>query len=288
MTLSAIPDGPGGVEMNHGRSAPIFFLLVLAFAVPLWLLSGRLGLIGALRIPASDLALAFTPMLVGLGLVAWREGWRNAARLLMRAFDVTSIRGGRWMAATLLIPPCIYLVSWSVMRLSGADHPIPTPGLFRLGLLLVLFLVLAAGEEVGWMGYAFGPLQQRFGALGASLLIAIPWWLGHLPSMSAIGVPAGDMVWWILGALALRIVMTWLYSGAGASLSAVVAFHALLNLSRIAIVPAVGAHYIGAYQAVAYLAVAVIAGAVIWQTRGRLATASKRGSSEDDSPTRPA
>lgn len=256
--------------MRAERSALPFFVLVLALAAPLWLVSDRLGVIGALRIPVSDLALAFTPMLVALGLTAWRGGLREAAALLGRAFNPASIRGARWATVALLLPPLVYLASWSLMRLSGADHPIPTPNLPRLALLLALFLLLAAGEEVGWMGYAFEPLQRRFGPLGASLLIAIPWWLGHLPSMAAIGVSVGDMGWWILGALGLRVIMTWLYNGSGASLFAMVLFHALLNLSRIAVFPSVGAHYIGAYQAVAYLLVGATAAVVLWATHGRL------------------
>ena len=256
--------------MKAERSALLFFLLVLALAAPLWLVSDRLGVIGALRIPVSDLALAFTPMLVALGLTAWRGGLGGAASLLRRAFDPRSLRGARWVAATILLPPAIYLTSWTLMRLSGANHPIPAPDGLRLVLLLALFLLLAAGEEVGWMGYAFEPLQRRFGPVGASLVIAVPWWLGHLPSMAAIGVSPGDMAWWMLGALGLRVIMTWLYNGAGASLFAVVLFHALLNLSRIAVFPSVGAHYVGSYQAVAYLLVGAAAAAILWATRGRL------------------
>lgn len=259
--------------MTARRSAVAFFLLILALAGPLWLVSDRLGVIGSLRIPASDLALAFTPMIAGLGLVVWREGWGRAALLLRSAVDVTSIRGGRWIAAACLLPPLIYLTSWGLMRLSGADHPIPTPDLPRLALLFALFLVLAAGEEIGWMGYAFGPLQQRWGALGASIVLAIPWWLGHLPSMSAIGASRSDMAWWLLGAFGLRILMTWIYNNSGASLCAMLIFHALLNLSRIATFPVVGAHYVGAYQAVAYVVIAALALAVAWITRGRLGAA---------------
>lgn len=256
--------------MTGTRSASAFFLLVLGVAIPIWLASGRLGVLGSLRIPTSDLVLAFTPMIAALGLVAWREGRGAAASLLRQAFDPRSQRSVGWALATLLLPPGIYLLSWSVMRVAGSDAAMPAPDIARLLVLFVLFVVLAAGEEIGWMGYAFGPLQRRWGSLGASLVLAGPWWLGHLPSMAAIGVSAADMAWWALGAVGLRIVMTWLYNGAGASLSAMVVFHALLNLSRIATFPTEGAHYVGAYQAVAYVIVTVLAAIVVAVTRGRL------------------
>lgn len=259
--------------MTAGRSALAFFLLVLVLAAPVWAMSGWLGVIGALRVPTSDLILAFTPMAAALALSGWREGWAGPASLLRSAFDVTSVRRGRGWAATLLLPPLIYLTTWALLRQLGSDAPIANPNGLRLLLLFGLFLVLAAGEEVGWMGYAFGPLQQRWGPVGASVLIAIPWWVGHLPSMRAVGATASDMAWWLLGAFGLRIIMAWLYNRTGASLFAMVLFHALLNLSRIAIVPAVGAHYVSAYQAMSYVAVAAIAVGLLWFTRGRLGAA---------------
>jgi membrane protease YdiL (CAAX protease family) len=249
------------------RSALLFFAVLLGFALPVWLFGARLGVIPALRVPAADLALAFTPMLAALVLVAAREGPRAAGALLRSAFDASSIRRLRWLAAAALLPPALYLVSSGLFRLAGSDAAPPFPDAVRLLAMFALFLVLAAGEEVGWMGYAFEPLQRRFGAVGASLLLAGPWWLGHLPSMAAIGAGPADMAWWLLGAAGLRVVMAWLYLGAGASLFAVVLFHALLNLSRIALFPVEGTHYVTAYQALAYALVSGLA--VVLMTGGR-------------------
>ncbi|UAL10431.1 CPBP family intramembrane glutamic endopeptidase [Caulobacter segnis] len=259
--------------MKSERSALVFFLWVLALAVPLWLASGRLGVIGPLRIPVSDLALGFTPMAVALGLRVWSGGWRAAAGLVARAFDVAALRDPRWIAAVILIPPVLYLSSWGAPRLFGFDDPLLTPSLARLAALFVLFLALAAGEEIGWMGYAFAPLRRRWGALGGSLVLALAWWAGHLPSMAAVGASWADMAWWLLGAIALRIIMTWLYAATGASLFAMVLFHALLNLSRIAVFPATGAHYVSAYQVASHVMAAVFALGVLGMTRERLGEA---------------
>lgn len=256
--------------MRPERSALAFFLCVLALAVPLWLAGGRLGVIGPLRIPVSDLALGFTPMAAALGLSAWRGGWRAAGKLVARAFAVTSIREPRWIAIAVLTPPALYLASWGVARLLGFDGLAPTPDPLRLAALFVLFLVLAAGEEIGWTGYVLAPLRRRWGELGGSLVLALAWWAGHLPSMAAVGASWADMAWWLLGAAGLRVVMTWLYGGTGQSLFAVVLFHALLNLSRIAVFPATGAHYESAYQIASHVAAALLALAVVGVTRGRL------------------
>lgn len=197
--------------MTEPGSAIGFFLLVAALAAPIWLASERLGVLGELRIPVSDLALAFTPMLAALILSIRSRGGAGALALLRRAADFRSVPRV-WVTAATLLPPCIYLVSSGVMRLSGAGAEPPALDAFRLALLFPLFLALAAGEEIGWMGYAYGRLRMRWGSLGASLALAAPWWVGHLPSMAAIGMPAGDMAWWMLGAIVLRILMSWLYS----------------------------------------------------------------------------
>ena len=274
MTRSA-PDGARADVAEPARSALVFFAVVLGFALPVWLLGGRLGVIPALRVPVADLALAFTPMLAALVLASVREGPAAAGALLRAAFDPTSIRPIRWLAAAALLPPAIYVATSALFGLAGSHAAQPLPGALRLLSLFALFLVLAAGEEVGWMGYAFEPMRRRFGPLGASLLLAGPWWLGHLPSMAAIGAGPADMAWWLLGAAGLRIVMSWLYLGSGRSLFAVVVFHALLNLSRIALFPVVGTHYVTAYQALAYVLVALLAGGLIVRTRGRLAGAAR-------------
>jgi len=261
---------PREATLSDDRSPTAFFLLLVIIALPLWLVSGRLGVISALRIPTSDLALAFSPLAAAFAITARREGWGAATTLLKRAFDPTSMRGGRWNVATVLIPPSVYATSWAVMRLAGSGAAMPPFEPLRLVLFLGLFLVLGAGEEVGWMGYAFEPMQRRWGALPASAIIAGPWWLGHLPSMAEIGATRADIAWWALGALGLRIVMAWLYNNTGASLFAMVLFHALLNLSRIATFPVVGSHYVTAYQAAAYLGVAGLAVVALMTTRGRL------------------
>lgn len=257
---------------KNPRSAGLFFLVVAGLALPIWLASDRLGVIAGLRIPVSDLALAFTPMAAGLLLAGVREGPRSALALLAAAFNVASIRSVRWTAVAILLAPALYLATYAAMYLSGASAGAPAVAPERLIVLFAIFLLLAAGEEVGWTGYVLAPLQARWGPLVASLILAVPWWLGHLPSMHAVGATPADIGWWALAAVALRILFTWLYNGSGGSLWAAVLFHALINLSRIVTYPADGAHYDSGYQAMGSI-VAVIAAALVVATSVRMRTA---------------
>jgi membrane protease YdiL (CAAX protease family) len=182
--------------------------------------------------------------------------------LLRRSFDVTSIRDKRWLVATFLVIFLIYLLVWAVARLEG-HAATAEPHLATLPVLFALFLLLAAGEEIGWTGYVVDPLQDRWGALGAAAILAVPWWLAHLPSMTEIGATAWDMAWWAPGAVALRILMLWLYNNTGKSIFAVILFHALLNLGRVATYPASGAHYDSFHQAAGYTIISALALAVL-------------------------
>lgn len=119
-------------------------------------------------------------------------------------------------------------------------------------MLAVIIFVLAIGEEVGWTGYLLDPLQLRFGALGASVIIAVPWWLAHIPSIIAIGGTASDIAWWFPGSIALRVLMTSLYNNAGKSMLAVILFHTMLNVGRLVFYPSIGSHYDPTYQATGY------------------------------------
>lgn len=249
-----------------------FLLLMAAVAVPLWLLSPHFGVITALRIPTTDLLLAFLPMAAGLALTARESGWRGALDLLRRAFDPRGLLRSGWFAAVVLLPPLIYGGAWAVIWVAGQGAPAPDFVPLRLIALFFLFFLLAAGEEVGWMGYAFTPLQDRLGAVGASLALAVVWWAAHLPSMAEIHATGADIAGWAVGAVALRIIMSWLYNNSGGHLFGMVLFHALLNLSRIAIYPSAGAHYSTLHQATGYGIASLIALAVLIATSPRTLT----------------
>ena len=231
------------------RSPLQFFLLVFALAIPIWLLSALVGVIGSLKVPLTDLVLAFIPLAAAVILVYRQEGFAGVRTLLKRVVDYKRIKQKIWYLPLVFLAPLIYLLTSTVMRLTERSAPVEGH-ILRLPLLFVIFFLLAVGEEGGWMGYAIDPMQDRWGALNASIILAIPWWLGHLPSIIQIGGTPGDIAWWFPGAIGLRILIVWLYNNTGKSLFAAILFHALLNVGRSAAYPTVGSHYDPVYQAV--------------------------------------
>jgi uncharacterized protein len=214
---------------SPNRSPLAFYMLVLIIAIPIWVLSRFVGIIGSLKVPVTDLMLAFTPLTAALFLVFYAEGTDGLISFPKRVFDYRSLAHNKWLFPAIFLAPMIYGLAYIFLHLVGYKGE-PTVNLQGLHVLAVIMFILAIGEEVGWTGYLRDPLQLRFGALGAGVIIAVPWWLAHIPSIIAIGGTASDIAWWFPGAIALRILMTSLYNNAGRSTLAVILFHTILNV----------------------------------------------------------
>ena len=250
------------------RSPLAFYLLVLVMAVPIWALSQFVGVIGSLKVPVTDLMLAFTPLTAALILVFHFEGAGEFISFLKRVFDFRSLARNNWIFAALFLAPLIYALAYVVLHLAGHKGE-PSVNLLGLPVLTFIMFILAIGEEAGWTGYLLDPLQRRYGAVSASVIIAVPWWLAHIPSIIAIGGTTSDIAWWLPGAIALRILMTSLYNNAGRSMLAVILFHTMLNVGRPVFYPAIGTHYDPIYQSTGY-GIALLMAAIIvilWGTK---------------------
>ena len=143
---------------------------------------------------------------------------------------------------------------------------LPLPALqFPVGAALLKFLAIlvgALGEELGWSGYAIDPLQQRWNALKASLVLG---WVGvawHIVPLLLVQRPPTWIAWWSLYALSARLLMVWLYINTGRSVVAAALFHATLNLSFM-LFPVYGSHFDMRLGGLVMAAVAAVV-TVIW------------------------
>jgi membrane protease YdiL (CAAX protease family) len=148
------------------RSPLKFFLLVFALSIPFWLIQPR-----DWPITASVGA----PLLAAVILVYREEGGgRGVRRILSRVFDKWRIRKRIWYVPIIFLMPLLYLLSYLVMRLMGLPFPDePYFPLLLIPLLFVLFFILAIGEEVGWIGYATDPMQERWNALPTGIILGL-------------------------------------------------------------------------------------------------------------------
>ena len=166
------------------RSPLKFSLLTFALANPLWVIGAFVEVEGLPKnAHVTDFGLAFTPLIAVSILIYREEGGGGVRRLLSRVFDYRRIRKKIWYVPIIFLMPLIYLLTYWVMRLMGLPIPGRTASFLVIPLLFVLFFILAIGEEVGWMGYAVDPMQERWSALTTAIILGVVTGIGNVPSL---------------------------------------------------------------------------------------------------------
>lgn len=216
---------------------------------PLWL-SAR----GLAELPLPDpLALflcqslgAFAPLL-SLVLIARVT---TSPKLVERVLRKIRVRGVplRWFLAPALCPVVIAVVSrLAAGSLSAAEpdsilRPEPVAQL-GWGLLLVVPLSFALsmigsplGEEPGWRGYVLDHFAERGQAAWGSLLVAVMWWVWHLPLFEVLEAPIDVFSFLEMFGHSLLIDAFFLLSGR--NLLAAMLYHQGVNVSFLFFTPA--------------------------------------------------
>jgi membrane protease YdiL (CAAX protease family) len=166
----------------------------------------------AVRGSAGELVHLVTPTLAASILIYRENGTAGVTALLRRAFDHRQIRPRIWYAAIVLLLPGIHALTHRVLRVTGS--PLPTLQFPVLASVDAFsgFLVAADFEKLGWSGYASTPMQARWKALQASVLLGLVWAVFHGVALIQHGRSAGWTAWWALSTLAFRVLITWIYN----------------------------------------------------------------------------
>jgi membrane protease YdiL (CAAX protease family) len=215
-----------------------FFALTFLLSLPLYVLNALAYLevvfqpeMGVLYVSL----LTLTPIVAASILTYRRSGWDGVKKLFRRIFDCRRITKKKWYAAILMLMPLIFLLSLGVMVFSGAQIPSPLVPVVALPAVFTFFFILAAGEEVGWMGYAFEPMQARSGALRASLLLGTIWAVWHVPFFVFLFPDPLVVLARVLTLVGTRVLAGWIFNNAGQSVFAVILFHAVDNVALVAL-----------------------------------------------------
>jgi membrane protease YdiL (CAAX protease family) len=223
------------------RSPLKFFLLVFTLSIPLWLIGAVIPLQLLPGLPVSSL-MAFCPLIAASILVYRENKTIGVTELLTRSFDYRRIRAKVWYVPTVLLMPAIAVLAYGLMRLLRLPLPVPKfPGVAALVMFLAFFIA-ALGEEVGWSGYAIDPLQNRWDALQASILLGLVWAAWHIVPFAQAGRSPTWIAWQCLNLVASRVLLVWLYNNTGKSVFAAALCHAMVNVSW-QLFPNYGSHY---------------------------------------------
>ncbi len=180
--------------------------------------------------PVTDFVAAFVPATAALILVHRAEGAEGVRRLLRRVVDHQRIRNKLWYLPVVLLPVVTLGATYGLMIATGwqFQHQ-PALSLTTMLLFVPVYVLAAAGEELGWSGCVIEPLQARFGALGGTLVLGVVWWGFHVPSIVQSGQGRTLIVLGFFGALAFRVLWTWLFANTGGSVFAIIVVHAITN-----------------------------------------------------------
>ncbi len=212
------------------RSLLAFFLLVFGLTIPFWVLGAFTGIELLPGLPVAALA-AVCPALAAAILMFRDDHAAGVIALLKRAFDAERVHTKIWYAPTLLLMPVVMTLSYIVLRLRGVPVPVPHITLVSALALFPIFFIGALGEELGWSGYAVDPMQQRWGALTASVVLGVVWAIYHLIGLAQAHRSVEWIAWWSLFTVAARIVIVWLYNNTGSSVFIAALFHTTINLT---------------------------------------------------------
>lgn len=209
----------------------------------------------------------FSFSIAGIILIMATAGWGGLHQLWQRLtrWQISWI----WYALGLL-PLLLFAISVIFAGvLASADISISTIStiLFSLqsGFLVSLFLRGAFGEEFGLRGFALPRLQETMSPFRASMIIGALWGAWHLPVL--IGRDVLSIVVFVLLALGLSFLFTWIFNGSGGSLIPVLLFHATQNWEEgfETIFPALVGTDWELISTLALLLLGVIAGIVLWR-----------------------
>ncbi len=248
-----------GASSKTKRPPLTFFVLVYALTIPFWVLSTIVKVEGLPdNLPVTDIGATFVPLIAASILVYREEKLGGVMRLLKRAFDYKRIKQKIWYVPIIFLMPLLYFLTYGVMRLIGLPVPVEWHIPLLTPLFFVFFFIGAAGEELGYMGYAIDPMQDRWSALTASLIMGSLWAIWHIPSMIQVGQPPTLMARGLLGTVGFRILDVWLYNNTGKSVFGVILFHAMGNTGR-SVFPGGRSHYELASGAVGYSIIVITA-----------------------------
>lgn len=220
------------------------FLLVFALSLPFLIL----GFIGPdttklfpVKLPISAL-MTFCPLFSAIILVHKKRKKQGVKQLLKQTIDFKEIKNKTWYIPVIFLMPVIALLSYLYMKMTGAISSEPSLSLLSICLFFLVYFIGAIGEEIGWSGYIINPLQNKYGALKASIILGIVWAIWHIIPYYQAHQTTGWIIWQCIGTVFLRIIMVWIFNNAGKSVFAMIFFHTMINISPY-LIPNYGIHY---------------------------------------------
>jgi membrane protease YdiL (CAAX protease family) len=218
--------------MRFGSLGPFFALafglawgilaLLILFKDQIEAIFGEVGYTNPLFILA-----VWSPGIVGAFLV-WRHYGLKGLGSFLRRLTLWRMPLAWWVFLVLGMPAVKYLGA----AINGTiTDPFPFSSWYGVLPALAVTLFIGPVEEFGWRGVALPLLQRRFAPLWAGLILGVFWGLWHAPAFLLSGTPQSAWTFgpYVVGVLALSVVLTPMFNAARGSILIAALFHFQLN-----------------------------------------------------------
>jgi uncharacterized protein len=262
MTIKSIHEP----KRNLLRKYPLgsfFVLSYLFFLIALLIIAAIISLTSVSDIIMGFLIAfgAWTPNLAAI-VITGVTGGQTEVRRLFAGWLKWRVNPGWYLFG--LVPILIAFLSVGLFSLAGnASLPETRNGLTTSAFLLMIFFNTiqgAAGEELGWRGFALPGLQKRYSSLASAVILGlmVSGWHGMLHLVSPTGIPEWQFV---LALISYSIIVTWAYNKSRGNVLIATLFHFAFNFGlelvsiRLGLIPLESLFAIGT---AIYTAMAVI------------------------------
>ncbi|MCK4900539.1 MAG: CPBP family intramembrane metalloprotease [Anaerolineales bacterium] len=213
-----------------GKNITAFFVLTFIISLPFYILA---TLVPQEMVMLMAPILSLAPITTALILVYRKYRSDGAKKLLKRSFDYKRITRKIWYLPIFFLFPVIFTLALGVLIFLGEPIPAPILPIMAAPVAFLAFFIFALFEEVGWMGYAFDPMQGLWNSLKASLVLGILWAIWHIPFYIASDFEPVWIAGQLISMLAIRILISWIFNNTGKSVFATVLIHTVYNVCTI-------------------------------------------------------
>ena len=288
---SASPDK--GLLARH----PLVFYFLIAYAGT-WLVSVPFALsgngVGLLPFGVPDGSVIFIsaawiflgPTLAAFIMTGITEGRAGIRRLLRRI--VLWRVGLRWylfafIGVSLVITLGFILVGGlASLQFLGLGYVLT----YLVTFIIVLIIGGPLGEEIGWRGFALPRMQPLHGPLVGSIILGLLWGLWHLPEFmvptwaeSSGGSSPLAIAKFCIFAIAVTIILTWVFNNTKGSVLMAVVVHASIDAPFLPFSVLLGPAEVMNSLLVGFGALALV---IVALTRGRLGYDHYRQEAEEE------
>lgn len=199
------------------------FVLIIFFTSPIVRISGEITGHHPLFVLA-----VYSPAIAAVSVVASSTGIGGVKSLLSRLLLWRCSLG--WYGFLIFGIPAIF-VAGSLVKGNLFSDPFPFETLGTTLSAIGFMIILGPVEEIGWRGFALPLLQRKMAPLWAGLVLGLIWGLWHLPAFVMSGTPqsAWSFAPFLLGSVAVSVIMTPMFNRSGGSILLAALFHFQLN-----------------------------------------------------------